>query len=349
MTDPTEFFTPEYRDLCIQYEAFTRSPHGRLIDGTAHIRVSNYANYWFCPLSFPREQAKLKPLWIPTEEDLEEEKKARDYVMDKGTRNHGDHAIEISKTHPNTPVSDDILQPSSLATRERVKRVLAPEVEIKVEETRRLHPETEITNILVKSIEKEITKASPDIDLETKDLVEKVDNREAVITTESEAGSQELRLVLLHRGIWFSGKFDGAFFEDGRVIRVDEFKSSNSLERSRAYVAQSEVYCLMLSRATGQTDFPYTLSLGQRPVSISKNWDESRVLEKLDTASEYFTGEREAKLPDGFRFGMCDGCYAISRCPVREDLRGAGGTPEKRFRDHLERVRAAQERRKVYA
>jgi len=311
-------FTPEYLDLCTEFEAVKKSGPTSLRGGKKYIYVTHYAKYIFCPFSLSEEQAKLPSRfrWLDEEEEKEAERqKQSTYAY--GSGKHKEREDRIVREVPNAVVTAEILSTKNLALKQEVRTRVAPAVQAKIKK----YPREKVTEELEEELEDEAIEKDELLSEETKATVKKLKKIERKLATSSTSVAIEQPLCLLHNGVWFSGRPDTLFFTEGKASKVDEFKSTTHLTGYRRHIAQIELYCLMLRRAIGQKDFSYTLSLNHqsKPLLFTNylagEWNESKVLANLDEVVDYFTGRKEAAFPEGFNSYKCEGCYSQSRCP----------------------------------
>ena len=316
-----ELFTPEYLELLPKVEAYTKQFGTQKDEKGNYIRASTYAAYRFCPFSLNREQLKLEPIPFIDKEEEKEVKAASQRNLEYGSKVHEERAERLVKEAPNAVITTKVLSKRNLVLREEVREKVAPVVQERVQQILVERPKLVITRAILEQLESKAIREDKTIDKVTKTTVAAVDQVIHTLVTKPQASAQEQDLVLLHKGVWFSGRPDSIFLRDGEIHSVDEYKTAKGLGRASYYVAQAELYCLMLFRATGQRAFNYTLSLGKTPLnllfkrSITGEWDEEKVLRDLDNAVDYFTGKKEADFPTNFVSNRCNYCHCRLICP----------------------------------
>lgn len=322
-----ELFTPEYKELLPKAEAYVKQFGTQKDEKGNYIRVSTYASYCFCPFSLNREQLKLELIPFIDKEEEKEVKARRQGAMVYGGKVHEKRTERLVKEIPNAVITTKILSRKNLILREEVRRKVEPVVQARVQQILVEKPKLVITKDILRQLESKAIREDKTIDKVTKTTVAAVDQAIYTLVTKPQASAHEQDLVLLHKDVWFSGRLDSIFLRYGKVHIVDEFKTTKDLGKASYYVAQAELYCLMLFRATDQRDFNYTLSLGETPLnllferSITGEWDEERVLRSLDDAVAYFTGKKEVDFPTDFIGNRCNYCHYRFFCPKQDEYR----------------------------
>lgn len=330
------FMSPQYEALCEEYSQLRKNGNhsSSFRHGLYGVRVTQIATSILCPIQFDYNFLTPPPIKKEIQDEI-----GVTAAFEIGRTTHVRVAKETVKKKPRiAKIVEEDLKPEAVATKSRVVREVRRKVEEEEEKEEEKFEEglVEWTPWIPKTPEqmeaeraawrkkmeaersRRVEKFVSALPKEERETVERVAATQMLIQESPKFEPLEIPLLQKYNGLFISGKADGILTSNGKVTEVYDVKKSNpnSVRLRLPYlIVQAKLYCWLLYRITGSTDFPYTLRIYHGTPEnilyeelISKDWSGFKVAEIFQHIDSLIFQKKPVTLPRGFNREICDGC-----------------------------------------